>query len=128
MEECDEAERIIIGKCAFKAILCNKFCLHRFSDYQSGFGHPYPAVSEKEKRKEKCPRMGLNQRIRQNNTVWCTKNAFRRLWVTHSLFVGRNLCDSCAILFFGDTQKGVHKKWIKLRRENLSLLCGERKG
>ena len=34
----------------------------RTGDYQSGFCHPYPAVSEKEERKEKGHRIGLSIR------------------------------------------------------------------
>ena len=32
-----------------------------------------------------------------------TENAFRCLWVTHSLFVGKSFCESRAILFLGGT-------------------------
>ncbi len=37
-----------------------------------------------------------------------TKNVFHRLWVTHSLFVGKNFYKKSAILFLGGIQK-----WIK---------------
>ena len=33
-------------------------------------------------------------------------NAFHRLWVTHSLFVGKNFYEKRVILFLGGTQNG----------------------